>query len=172
MADASGGGRMKVWGVVGWKNAGKTTLVAGLVREIASRGLRVSTLKHTHHAVDVEREGSDTWKHRQAGAEEVMLASSARWALMREVRGAEPELEELLARMAPVDLVIAEGWKRGLQPKLEVHRVGAGRPLLAAEDPGVRIVAADGAVETDRPVIGLDDVTGAADFILRELGLA
>jgi molybdopterin-guanine dinucleotide biosynthesis protein MobB len=164
---------VKVWGVVGWKDAGKTTMVERLVAEISGRGLSVSTLKHTHHAVDLEVEGSDTWRHRAAGAREVMLASGARWALMRELRGEdEPSMEALLARMDRVDLVIAEGWKRGPQPKLEVHRAGSGRGLLAAEDPMVRIVASDGAVETDRPVIGLDDVPGAADFILRETGLA
>lgn len=164
--------RSPVWGVTGWKNAGKTTLVERLVTEIAGRGLRVSTLKHAHHGFDLDRPGADSFRHREAGAREVLIASGTRWALMRELRGEpEPPLEELLAQMAPVDLVITEGWKRGPQPKVEVHRPSLGRDLMAPDDPTVRAVAADADVITDRRLLPLNDVGAIADFILDELGL-
>ncbi len=164
--------RSPVWGITGWKNAGKTTLVERLVAEISSRGLAVSTLKHAHHGFDLDREGADSYRHREAGAQEVLIASGTRWALMRELRGApEPSLDELLAQMAPADLVITEGWKRGPQPKVEVHRPGLGRELMAPGDPTVRAVAADADVITDRPVLDLNDVPSIADFILDELGI-
>ncbi|MEM6905618.1 MAG: molybdopterin-guanine dinucleotide biosynthesis protein B, partial [Pseudomonadota bacterium] len=109
---------MNVYGVVGWKNAGKTTLVERLVAEITARGLSVSTIKHTHHGVDVDQPGKDSHRHREAGARQVILASGARWALMTELRG-QPEapLEALLGQLAPVDLVIVEGYKRDAHPK-------------------------------------------------------
>jgi molybdopterin-guanine dinucleotide biosynthesis protein MobB len=164
---------VNAWGVIGWKNAGKTTLVERLVAEIAARGLSVSTLKRTHHGVDLDPPGTDSRRHREAGAREVMLASAARWTLMHEVRDApEPPLDELLARLAPVDIVIAEGWKRGPLPKLEVHDPASGRPLMAPEDPMIRAIAADAPVETDRPVFHRDDIPAMAGFILHELSLA
>ncbi|MEC9432825.1 MAG: molybdopterin-guanine dinucleotide biosynthesis protein B [Pseudomonadota bacterium] len=164
--------RSPVWGVTGWKNAGKTTLVERLVAELTGRGLAVSTLKHAHHGFDLDRPGADSFRHREAGAREVLIASGTRWALMRELRGEpEPPLDELLAQMAPVDLVITEGWKRGPQPKVEVHRPVLGRELMAPTDPTVRAVAADADVITDRPVLPLNDVAAVADFILSELGL-
>lgn len=164
---------MNVYGVIGWKNSGKTTLVERLVAEIAARGYTVSTVKHTHHGVDVDRPGKDSHRHRQAGAGQVILASSARWALMSELRGApEPALEDLLAHLAPVDLVIVEGYKRDTHPKIEVWRAETGQPLIAANDPTVRAVASPDAPATSRPVIGLDDVSGIADFILNDLAMA
>ena len=165
---------MKVYGVIGWKNAGKTTLVERLVAEICGRGFSVSTIKHTHHRVDVDRKGKDSWRHRQAGARQVILASSARWALMTELRGApEAGLDELVSHLAPVDLVLVEGYKRDSHPKVEVWRADTGQPLLARDDPTIRAVATNDAPgDVAVPVLGLDDIPAIADFILSDLGLA
>ena len=163
---------MRLYGVTGWKNAGKTTLMERLVGEISRRGFSVSTVKHAHHAFDVDHPGRDSWRHREAGAREVLVASHARVALMSELRGApEPPLEELLARLAPVDLVRIEGYKRERHPKVEAFRAVTGSPLIAREDASIRAVAADVAVALDRPVFALDDIAGIAGFILREVGL-
>ncbi|MGF1446322.1 MAG: molybdopterin-guanine dinucleotide biosynthesis protein B [Pikeienuella sp.] len=164
---------MKIYGVVGWKNAGKTTLVERLVAEISARGFTVSTLKHTHHGVDLDRPGKDSHRHRTAGAHQVILASSARWALMTELRGAaEPALSELIARLDPVDLVIVEGWKRDAHPKIEAWRAANGQPLIARDDPTVRAIASNDAPAAAQPVIGLDDIPAIADFVLADLGMA
>ena len=165
---------MKVYGVVGWKNAGKTTLVERLVAEIAGRGFSVSTIKHTHHKVDVDQKGKDSWRHRAAGARQVILASSARWAVMTELRGApEATLDELMALLSPVDVVIVEGYKRDRHPKIETWRAETGQPLIAAEDETVRAIASNDKLEgVAKPVLGLDDIPAIADFILGDLGLA
>ncbi len=165
---------MRVFGVVGWKNNGKTTLVERLVAHLAERGYRVSTVKHAHHEVDLDQPGKDTWRHREAGAHEVVLATARRWAVIHELRGApEPSLDMLLARMTPVDLVIVEGFKRFPHPKIEVHRRERATPLLADEDKTVVALA------TDEPLSGsdlhqfhLDDIPAIADFILARIGLA
>lgn len=163
---------MKLYGVVGWKNAGKTGLMERLVTEITGRGIRVSTVKHAHHSFDVDHEGKDSHRHRVAGATEVMLASRNRFALMHELRDeAEPTLEELLARLSPVDLVLIEGYKRDAHPKVEAHRAEAGNPLIAPGDPTVRAVASDVPLALDRPVFDLNDTSTIADFILAEVGL-
>ncbi|MDX2482727.1 MAG: molybdopterin-guanine dinucleotide biosynthesis protein B [Pseudodonghicola sp.] len=164
---------MKIYGVTGWKNAGKTGLMERLVGEFTGRGLRVSTVKHAHHSTDVDQPGRDSHRHREAGAQEVMLASPHRWALMHELRGAdEPVLEDLLARLSPVDLVLVEGFKRDHHSKIEAHRAETGKPLLAAENPSVRAVAADTPQPgCTLPVFDLDDTGAIADFILREVGL-
>ncbi len=163
---------MKVYGVTGWKNAGKTGLVERLVAEIAGRSLRVSTIKHAHHAVDVDQPGTDSYRHRQAGAAEVILASASRYAVMHELRGApEPGLQELLARLAPTDLVLVEGFKREPHPKIEVFRQAAGHALIASGNASIRAVASDVPLELDRPVLDLDDTGAIADFILSEVGL-
>ena len=163
---------MRLYGVVGYKNAGKTGLMERLVAEIAGRGFTVSTLKHAHHSFDVDQPGKDSHRHRVAGASQVLLASRTRWALMSELRGAEePSLEALLARLDPVDLVLVEGWKRDRHPKVEAHRAAAGNPLIAPEDETVRAVASDVALVLDRPVFDLNDTGAIADFILREVGL-
>ena len=141
---------MKVYGIIGWQNSGKTTLVEALLAEITGRGYSVSTIKHAHHDVDLDRPGKDSWRHRQAGATEVVLATAHRFALMREYRGPEPRLEEILARLAPVDLVLIEGYKRDLHPKIEVFRD------LAA---------------VTVPQLDLNDPRAVADFILRDLAL-
>ncbi|MFT4149332.1 MAG: molybdopterin-guanine dinucleotide biosynthesis protein B [Paracoccaceae bacterium] len=163
---------MRVYGIVGWKNAGKTTLMERLVAEITGRGFSVSTVKHVHHDVDLDQPGKDTFRHRQAGAREVILASAQRFALMREHRGPEPDLASVLARLAPVDLVLVEGYKRDAHPKVEVFRAGEGRSPIQPSDPTVRAVATDAALAgTGVPLLDLNDPAAVADFILRETGL-
>ena len=154
---------MILMGIVGRKDAGKTTLTEALVAELTRRGLAVSTLKRTHHAIDLETEGSDTHRHRMAGARQVMLATDRRLALMEEV--AEPTMEHLLSRLAPCDVVLAEGWKRGTHPRIEVWRPETGQPPLAAEDPTILAVASTVPCEVAQPVLDLDDVAAIADII-------
>ncbi len=162
---------MRVYGVIGWKNSGKTSLMERLVAEITGRGFSVSTVKHVHHSVDLDHPGKDTFRHRQAGAREVVLASADRFALMVEHRGPEPELTTVLARLAPVDLVLVEGYKRDAHPKIEVWRAETGHPLIQPGDPLVRAVATDAALTLSVPVLDLNDTTVVANFILREIGL-
>ncbi|WP_368344625.1 molybdopterin-guanine dinucleotide biosynthesis protein B [Pelagovum sp. HNIBRBA483] len=164
---------MRIYGVTGWKNTGKTGLVERLVTEITARGFSVSTLKHAHHATEIDQPGRDSYRHREAGAREVLVASPNRWALMHELRGAdEPPIEDLLAKMSPVDLVIIEGYKRGPHPKVETHRAEAGRDLLAPENPTIRAVASDSRHDgLSVPVFDLNDTKAIADFILAEVGL-
>ncbi|MEP2782163.1 MAG: bifunctional molybdopterin-guanine dinucleotide biosynthesis adaptor protein MobB/molybdopterin molybdotransferase MoeA [Pseudoruegeria sp.] len=164
---------MNVFGVVGWKNAGKTGLMERLVTEITGRGFTVSTLKHAHHRFDVDQPGKDSYRHRHAGANEVLLASRNRWALMHEHRNEEePSLADQLARLAPVDLVLVEGYKRDDHPKVEAHRKEAGNPLIAPDDQTVKAIATNTAVgETALPVFDLDDTESIADFILTQTGL-
>ena len=163
---------MRLYGVVGWKNAGKTGLVERLVTEITSRGFTVSTIKHAHHTFDVDRPGKDSYRHRHAGATEVLLSSTNRFALMHELRGSEePSLADLLARLSPVDLVLIEGYKRDVHPKVEAFRAETGNPLIALGDDTVKAVAADTPLDLDRPVFDLNDTVSIADFILAEVGL-
>ncbi len=163
---------MNVFGIIGWKNAGKTSLMERLVAEFSARGLRVSTVKHVHHDVDLDQPGKDTYRHRVAGAQEVVLASASRMALLSEHRGGEPKLAAILARMAPVDLVLVEGYKRDTHPKIEVFRREAGHDLIQPGDPGVRAVATDAALAVlSVPVLDLNDTQAIADFILHELSL-
>lgn len=168
---------MKVYGIVGWKNAGKTSLMERLVAEITSRGFSVSTLKHDHHEFDVDHPGKDSHRHRIAGAREVLVAGEARWALMSELRGEPaPPLEDLLAKLAPVDLVLVEGWKRDRHRKVEAWRRETGRPAIAPGDSTVRAVAASGTLDVPgplhgRPIFDLDATAEIADFILHECGL-
>lgn len=162
----------RIYGVVGWKNAGKTGLMERLVTEITGRGFAVSTVKHAHHSFDVDHPGKDSHRHRLAGAREVLLASGNRWALMHELKQEqEPPLAALLDRLSPVDLVLVEGYKRDAHPKVEAFRAETGNPLIATDDPTVRAVAADTPVDTDRPLFELDDTVAIADFILAEVGL-
>lgn len=163
---------MRVYGVIGWKNSGKTSLMERLVTEITGRGFTVSTVKHVHHAVDLDQPGKDTYRHRQAGAREVVLASADRLAILVEHRGTEPELPAVLARLAPVDLVLVEGYKRDAHPKVEVWREETGQPLIQPQDPLIRAVATDAALSLPVPVLDLNDTVAVADFILREVGLA
>jgi len=163
---------VKLYGVVGWKNAGKTGLMERLVTEITGRGLRVSTVKHAHHAFDIDHPGKDSHRHRVAGATEVLLASRNRFALMHELRDEdEPSLAALLAKLSPIDLVLIEGYKRDDHPKIEAHRAETGNPLIAPDDPTVRGVASDVPLDLDVPVFDLNDTVAVADFILSEVGL-
>jgi molybdopterin-guanine dinucleotide biosynthesis protein MobB len=163
---------MRLYGVTGWKNAGKTGLMERLVAEIAGRGFSVSTVKHAHHSFDVDHPDKDSHRHRMAGAREVLLASRHRFALMHEMRGAaEWPLESLLEKLSPVDLVLIEGYKRDRHPKIEAFRAETGQPLIAPDDPTIRAVAADCALEIGRPVFDLDDTRAIADFVLAEVGL-
>ena len=164
---------MKVFGLAGWSGAGKTSLMVRLLPVLVSRGLSVSTMKHAHHAFDVDKPGKDSYEHRQAGATEVLVTSEKRWALMHELRGGlEAEMEALVARMTPVDLLLIEGFKHHAHDKLEVYRRAVGKPLLCVSDPRVVAVASDGAVPEARvPVIGLDDTRAIADFIVEHCGL-
>lgn len=163
---------MKIFGVVGWKNAGKTGLMERLVAEFTARGLSVSTVKHAHHVFDVDQPGKDSYRHREAGAQEVLLASRKRVAIMHELRDEdEPGLADLLARLRPVDLVLVEGYKRDAHPKVEAHRSETGNPLIASGDPTVVAVASDVPLDLDRPVFDLDDTVSIADFIALRVGL-
>lgn len=160
--------KRRVIGIVGWKNNGKTTLVVRLVEHLVGRGLAVSTVKHAHHSVDIDQPGKDSWRHREAGATEVVLATARRWALIHELREEqEPPLEDLLAKMTEVDLVIVEGFKHFSQPKIEVHRRERGTPLLAREDPTIVAVASDEPLSgLAVPVLDLDDIEGIAQLAL------
>ena len=163
---------MKIYGVTGWKNAGKTGLMERLVSEITARGFTVSTVKHAHHSFDVDHPGRDSYRHRDAGAREVLLSSRNRVALMQELRDQdEPSLDDLLKRLSPVDLVLIEGYKRDRHPKIEAHRQEPGNPLIAPDDPTIRAVASDTPLDLDRPVFDLNDTNAIADFILAEVGL-
>jgi molybdopterin-guanine dinucleotide biosynthesis protein B len=164
---------MRIFGLAGWSGSGKTTLLAGLIPELVARGLSVSTIKHAHHEFDIDQPGKDSWRHRQAGATEVMVASSRRWALMHELRALpEPSLDELMARMSPVDLLLVEGFKRQPHPKLEVHRPSLGKPLIYPEDPHVVAIASDEAFAAPLPLLPLGDAGAVAAFITDHLGLA
>ncbi|WP_416883719.1 molybdopterin-guanine dinucleotide biosynthesis protein B [Marivita sp.] len=163
---------MRIYGVTGWKNAGKTGLMERLVTEITGRGIAVSTVKHAHHTFDVDHPGKDSHRHRVAGATEVLLASRNRFALMHELRDeTEPTLEELLSKLMPVDLVLVEGYKRDRHPKVEAFRAETGNDLIAPGDPTIRAVASDTPMDLDRPVFDLNDTKSIADFILSEVGL-
>ena len=158
---------MKVFGITGWKNSGKTGLMERLVAHFTAKGLRVSTLKHTHHGVDLERPGTDTHRHREAGAQEVVLASSARVSILHELRDTdEPRLADLIARLTPCDLVLVEGFKSAPHPKIEAHRATTGEALLAPLNQTVLAVASDCPLpDIDLPIFDLDDTASIAAFI-------
>ena len=164
---------MKIYGITGWKNCGKTGLTERLVAEFTARGLRVATIKHAHMTADIDQPGTDSHRHRLAGAGQVLLATKDRWALMSELRGApEPSVEDLIARLDPHDLVLIEGYKSGPHPKVECRRaaVGSGKPLIARDNFGVRMVASDAPIAgLDVPVLALDDTKAIADFIWADL---
>ena len=165
---------MKVFGFAGYSGAGKTTLIEALIPRFTARGLRVSLIKHTHHNFDVDRPGKDSWRHREAGASEVMLVCDQRWAIMRELRGQpEPSLDEQLARLSPCDLVLVEGFKYTPIPKLEVHRPANGKPFIWPENPDVVAVASDAALALPPQLkfLDLDDRDTIAAFILAQVEL-
>jgi molybdopterin-guanine dinucleotide biosynthesis protein B len=159
---------MRVIGLAGWSGSGKTTLLAKLIPLITVRAFTVSTIKHAHHAFDIDQPGKDSWVHRQAGATEVLISSAHRFALMHELRDrSEPSLDELLGRLAPVDFVFVEGFKRDLYPKIEVHRPEVGKPLLCPEDPWIVAVASPEPIAgAPVPWLPLDQPEAIADFIL------
>ncbi|TVQ39775.1 MAG: molybdopterin-guanine dinucleotide biosynthesis protein B [Geminicoccaceae bacterium] len=159
---------MRVFGIVGWKNSGKTTLTERLVAHLSAEGVTVSTIKHTHHDVDLDQPGKDSWRHRRAGAVETLLATPTRTMLIHERRAApEPPLDTLLARLQPVDLVLVEGFKYHPHPKLEVSRRAIGRPLIARTEPSIVALATDYLPDgTDLPRFELDQVAAIARFIL------
>ena len=158
---------MKVIGIAGWSGAGKTTLLTRVIPRLTARGLRVSTIKHAHHAFDIDQPGKDSHTHRMAGATEVLISSANRFALMHELRGApELSLGALLAKLSAVDLVLVEGFKREAHPKLEVYRASVGKPLLAPDDPNIVAIASDGPVAVRAPVVSLDDVDAVADILV------
>jgi molybdopterin-guanine dinucleotide biosynthesis protein B len=164
-----------IFGVAGWKNSGKTTLVERLVAELSTRGHRVATVKHAHHSFDIDHEGTDSYRHRAAGATEVAIVSGRRWALVHEIAAdeAEPGLSDILARLSPCDIVIVEGYKRDGHQKIEVRRRDARDTTpLAPDDPTIVAVAADHAIEGEGlPVFDLDDIPAMADFVVRTTGL-
>jgi len=161
---------MRVIGLAGWSGAGKTTLITRVIPVLVRRGLKVATVKHAHHAFDIDRPGKDSWQHREAGASEVVVASSRRWAVVHELRDeAEPSLAELLAKLSPVDLVIIEGFKRHAHPKLEVYRATVGKPLIYPQDDCVVAIASDAPLpQAQLPVLMLDDIEGIANVLQAE----
>jgi len=164
----------RIFGIAGWKNSGKTGLMVRLVSEMTRRGHVVSTVKHAHHDFDIDKVGADSYRHREAGAHEVTIVSSTRFAIMHELRGApEPSFEEILSRLAPCDLVLIEGYKREPIPKIEARRLeSANREPLAPTDPHIVAIAADHPVtDSQLPAFDLDDTAAIADFIERTTGL-
>jgi len=161
---------MQIFGITGWSGSGKTTLMAALmlIPELIARGIAVSTVKHAHHAFDLDQPGKDSWLHREAGAREVMIASECRWALQHELRGdTEPPLDELVARMTPVDLLLVEGFKSHPHPKIEVYRPSLKKPARYPDDPFVVAVASDATLQgLPLPSLPLSDAVTVARFIL------
>ena len=163
-----------VIGIAGWKKSGKTTLVTRLIAEFSARGLKIATVKHAHHGFQIDERDTDSARHRRAGAGQVAVVSSKRWALINELKGApEPTLDEVVSWIGPCDLIIVEGYKSAPIPKIEVRRTGAASQVpLASEHPDVRAIAADYAIDdTLLPVFALDDIAGIADFIAVTVGI-
>src|SRR5882724_11559099 len=160
---------MHIIGLAGWSGSGKTTLLTWVIPRLVARGIKVSTLKHAHHAFDIDQPGKDSHSHRVAGATEVLIGSANRWALMHELRGdAEPTLRALLQKLSPVDLVLVEGYKREGHPKLEVYRAAVGKPLLQPDDPAIVAIASDSPLPAARiPVVDLDDIERITDILIR-----
>lgn len=165
---------VRVFGFAGWSGSGKTTLIEKIVPQIAARGMKVSLIKHAHHGFDLDRPGKDSYRHREAGCSEVLIMARERWALLHESRG-EPEmmLEEALARMSPCDLVLIEGYKAYSVPKLEVHRVAVGKPLLCPGDENIVGIATDAIASTplagwseNLPRFDIDNTASIAEFVL------
>ena len=163
---------MKTIAIAGYSGSGKTTLIEKVIPSLVMEGFTVSLIKHAHHEFDIDQPGKDSHRHRTAGAREVLITSSHRWALMHELRGSpEPSLEEQLKHFSACDVAIVEGWKHHAMPKIEVHRKLADRPLLFIDDPSVVAVATDERLATTLPQFGLDDAEGVAKFIIHHLGL-
>jgi molybdopterin-guanine dinucleotide biosynthesis protein B len=164
---------MKIFGFAGWSGSGKTTLIEKLIPRLAARGLRVSLIKHAHHTFDVDQPGKDSYRHRQAGASEILVTSSRRWVLMHELRGAhEPSFDEQIKHLSPCDLLLVEGFKFAPIPKLEVWRAETGEALLHPNDPHIVAVASDTTIETRLPLLELNDHAAIEGFIVKHLKLA
>jgi molybdopterin-guanine dinucleotide biosynthesis adapter protein len=161
---------MRIIGLAGWSGSGKTTLVTKVVPVLVKRGLKIATVKHAHHDFDTDQPGKDSWLHRRAGAREVAVVSSRRWAIVHELGDeAEPSLDQVLAKLSPVDLVIVEGFKRHSHPKLEVYRAAIGKPLLHPEDDCIVAVATDAPLpQAQVPVVMLDDIATIANVLQAE----
>ncbi len=163
---------MKVFGIAGYSGSGKTTLMERLIPQFVMEGLKVSVIKHAHHNFDVDRPGKDSYRHREAGASEILVTSDKRWVLMHESRGeAEPTLQQLIAQFSPCDLVLVEGFKNEPIPKLEVHRVANAKPPLYPQDKNVVAVACDERIVTKLPQFHIDDAEAIALFIMQQVGL-
>jgi molybdopterin-guanine dinucleotide biosynthesis protein B len=163
---------MKVLGIAGYSGAGKSTLLERLIPLLRAEGVRVSLIKHAHCGFDVDQPGKDSFRHRKAGAGEVLVASDVRWALMHENPAIEaPQLQDLLARLSPCDLVLVEGWKRDPIPKIEVHRADNGKPWLYPEDENILAVASDVAPPDRKTWFALDDIEGIRAFIKEQMGV-
>jgi len=159
---------MRLFGFAGWSGSGKTTLIDRLVPRFTSQGLTVSLVKHAHHEFDIDQPGKDSFLHREAGCEEVLITSSARWALMHELHGAkELSVDEAIARISPCDLLLIEGFKTAPIPKLEIYRRSLGKPLLHPDDPHILAIASDGALTTLLPHFEIDDVDDISAFVLQ-----
>ncbi|MEZ5741952.1 MAG: molybdopterin-guanine dinucleotide biosynthesis protein B [Burkholderiaceae bacterium] len=157
---------MNVFGFAGYSGSGKTTLIEQVIPRLIAMGKRVSLIKHAHHSFDIDRPGKDSFRHREAGAAEVLISSRQRWVLMHELRDeAEPDLAEQLRRFSPCDLILVEGYKRAAIPKLEVYRPALGKPPLWTDDGNIVGVAADAPVDTVLPVLDLNDPAAIAQFI-------
>ena len=163
---------MRIYGITGWKNSGKTGLMERLIEEYCCRGLTVSTIKHAHHSFDLDQPGRDSYRHRTAGAQQVLLTSRNRYVLMHELHGSdEPSLDELLSKLAPVDLVLIEGFKGAVHAKIEAVRAVINQPLMAPQNPTIKALASDTPLSVQQPVFDLNDTVGIADFIMVEVGL-
>lgn len=164
---------MKIFGFAGYSGSGKTTLIEQLIPLFTAHGLKVSLIKHAHHTFDVDTPGKDSYRHRHAGASEVLVTSSRRWVLMHELRGApELDLNQQLMHLSPCDLLLVEGFKHEAIPKLEVYRAAVGEPLLHPHDPHIVAVASDARLQTALPQLDLNNPREIADFVLRHVGLA
>ncbi len=161
---------MRIIGLAGWSGSGKTTLVTKVIPVLVKRGLKIATVKHAHHDFDTDQPGKDSWLHRQAGASEVAIVSSRRWAIVHELSGeAEPPLADMLGKLSPVDLVIVEGFKRHAHPKLEVYRAAVGKPLLHPDDDCIVAIATDAPLQgAALPVVMLDDIESIANVLQAE----
>ena len=160
-----------VFGIAGRSGSGKTTLIEAMLPLLGARGLKVSVIKHSHHDFEMEPPGKDSARFRQAGAQEVMVASPFRYAIVHELRGApEPPLAEQVARLAPADLVLVEGFKQAAIPRIEVYRPALGKPPLHAEDGSFLAGVTDAALDTGLPCLPLNDPAAVADFIARTVG--
>jgi molybdopterin-guanine dinucleotide biosynthesis adapter protein len=163
---------MKIFGFAGYSGSGKTTLIEQLIPLLSARGLKVSLIKHAHHAFDVDTPGKDSYRHRHAGCSEVLVTSSRRWVLMHELRGAaEPDLNQQLMHLSPCDLVLIEGFKHDRIPKIEVYRAAVGEPLLHPHDANIVAVASDARLDTQLPQLDLNQPPQVAQFMLKHLGL-